>query len=46
MSAMRAIVEARYEAFGTAGQASKITPLSFDGMSDRYRAGSLDPVLA
>jgi fructose-bisphosphate aldolase class II len=46
MSAMKAIVEARYEAFGTAGQASKITPLSFDAMSDRYRAGSLDPVLA
>ncbi|MEY3041797.1 MAG: Fructose-bisphosphate aldolase, partial [Pseudomonadota bacterium] len=40
------IVKARYEAFGTAGQASKITPLSFDAMSDRYRAGSLDPVLA
>src|SRR5210317_1305076 len=32
MSAMKAIVEARYEAFGTAGQASKITPLSFDAM--------------
>ena len=45
-TAMRAIVVARYEAFGTAGQASKITSLSFDAMSDRYRAGSLDPVLA
>ena len=46
MTAMKAIVEARYEAFGTAGQASKIAPLSFDAMGDRYRAGSLDPVLA
>jgi len=46
VAAMRDICIARYEAFGTAGQASKITPLSFDAMSDRYRAGSLDPVLA
>ncbi|MFT7246732.1 MAG: fructose-bisphosphate aldolase class II [Candidatus Azotimanducaceae bacterium] len=41
--AMRDIVIARYEAFGTAGQASKIKPISLDVMADMYSAGSLDP---
>ena len=31
----------RLEAFGTAGQASKIKPLSLDEMAGRYRAGEL-----
>jgi fructose-bisphosphate aldolase class II len=31
----------RYEAFGTAGQASKIKPLSLEVMTDRYAKGEL-----
>ena len=42
-SAMRAICQARYEQFGTAGNASKITPLSLEVMSQRYADGRLDP---
>ena len=41
-TAMREIVVARYEAFGTAGNASKIKPISLEEMSDRYLAGALD----
>ncbi|GAB2875067.1 class II fructose-bisphosphate aldolase [Microbulbifer echini] len=41
--AMKDICVARYEAFGTAGQASKIRPLSLDAMSQRYAAGELEP---
>lgn len=31
----------RLEAFGTAGQADKLEPISLDDMAERYRAGSL-----
>ena len=41
--AMKAICKARYEAFGTAGNASKIAVLSLDAMTDRYLSGELDP---
>jgi len=41
--AMYEICKARYEAFGTAGNASKITPLSLEAMSTRYASGELDP---
>ncbi len=37
------ICKARYEAFGAAGQASKIRPLSLDEMVNRYAKGDLDP---
>ena len=40
--AMRDIVIERYEAFGTAGNASKIKPISLDDMSLRYLSGELD----
>ena len=40
-AAMKAICVARYEAFGAAGQASGITPLSLAAMAERYQAGSL-----
>ena len=40
--AMRDIVIARYEAFGTAGNASKIKPVSLEVMSDRYLSGELN----
>ncbi len=41
--AMKGICLARYEAFGTAGNASKIKPLSLDAMTTRYAKGELDP---
>jgi len=41
--AMSGICKARYEAFGTAGNASKITALSLEVMTDRYKKGELDP---
>lgn len=43
VSAMKDIVIARYEAFGTAGHADKIKALSLDAMFDRYESGSLSP---
>ena len=43
MEAMKAICKARYEAFGTAGFASKIRPLSLEKMTDRYSHGELNP---
>ncbi|MGK2914819.1 MAG: class II fructose-bisphosphate aldolase [Porticoccaceae bacterium] len=39
--AMKEICVARYEAFGTAGNASRLKPLSLDGMCQRYAAGAL-----
>ena len=41
--AMRDICIARYEAFGTAGNASKIKAISLDDMTARYLSGELDP---
>ena len=35
-TAMEEICRARFEAFGTAGQASKIQPVSLEAMADRY----------
>ncbi len=43
VAAMQDICIARYEAFGTAGNASKMKALSLDAMFDRYQAGELDP---
>ncbi|GBE11640.1 fructose-bisphosphate aldolase [bacterium BMS3Bbin12] len=40
---MKAICKARYEAFGTAGNASKIKVASIDDMVLRYESGELDP---
>jgi fructose-bisphosphate aldolase class II len=45
LKAMKAVVVDRYEAFGTAGNASKIRPVSLDDMYLRYAAGELDPVV-
>ena len=42
-AAMKDICKARYEAFGAAGQASKIKVLSLEAMVDRYASGELDP---
>jgi fructose-bisphosphate aldolase class II len=41
--AMKGICKARYEAFGCAGMASKITPLSLEEMQTRYDKGELEP---
>jgi len=41
--AMKDICKARYEAFGCAGQASKIKPVAIDDMVQRYASGQLDP---
>ena len=41
--AMTEICVARYESFGTAGQASKIKPISLDEMHLKYLTGELDP---
>ncbi|MDJ0889591.1 MAG: fructose-bisphosphate aldolase class II [Gammaproteobacteria bacterium] len=41
--AMKQICVDRYEAFATAGNASKIKTLSLEAMTDRYSSGDLDP---
>ena len=41
VDAMRDICIARYEAFGTAGNASKIKPISLENMYKRYASGEL-----
>src|SRR5512134_2727236 len=40
--AMKEICKARYEAFGCAGQASKIKPISLETMANRYKKGELN----
>lgn len=43
--AMKAICKARYEAFGSAGQAAKIKPISLDAMAARYAKGELKAIV-
>ncbi|BBI48108.1 hypothetical protein HORIV_05290 [Vreelandella olivaria] len=43
VTAMRDLCIARYEAFGTAGNASKIKPISLEEMFLRYERGELAP---
>ena len=43
VSAMRDICIARFEAFGTAGNASRIEPINLERMFERYARGELDP---
>ena len=43
MDAMRDLCRTRFEAFGTAGQASKIRAIAMDDMAVRYASGALDP---
>ena len=42
VTAMKAICKERYEAFGTAGQADRIRPLSLEAMYVRYARGELN----
>ena len=44
--AMKDVVVARYEAFGTAGHADKIQAKSLDAMFMHYAAGELTPLIA
>lgn len=46
MDAMRDLCRDRFERFGTAGHASKITVIELDEMAKRYAAGLLDPQIA
>lgn len=41
--AMQSICEARYEAFGCVGQATKIKPITLEDMAKRYAKGELAP---
>lgn len=43
MDAMAKLCRERFEAFGTAGNAARIRPLSLDEMARRYAAGTLRP---
>src|SRR5690554_4860191 len=43
ITAMRDLCIARYEAFGAAGNASRIKPVSLEVMYERYARGELDP---
>lgn len=44
--AMEDLCRDRFERFGAAGHASRITPISMDDMAKRYADGQLDPVVA
>ena len=45
MLAARQICKARFEAFGTAGQAGKFKPIPLDTMADRYARGEIKAVV-
>ncbi|MBM2885901.1 class II fructose-bisphosphate aldolase [Chromobacterium amazonense] len=45
IEAMRDVCIARYEAFGAAGMASKIKPISLDAMADKYLKGELAQIV-
>jgi fructose-bisphosphate aldolase class II len=39
------VCKARFEAFGSAGMAAKIKPLSLDKIAARYKAGELSQIV-
>jgi fructose-bisphosphate aldolase class II len=45
LKAMKQVVVDRYQAFGTAGNASRIRPASLEDMFQQYSSGDLDPVV-
>jgi fructose-bisphosphate aldolase class II len=45
MLAAKQICKARFEAFGTAGQAGKLKPIPLDTMADRYARGEIRAVV-
>lgn len=44
-ASMREICIARYEAFGSAGKAALIQPISCESMAERYKSGALNAVI-
>ena len=46
MNEVSNLVQDRFERFGTAGNAGKITVIPMDDMAKRYADGSLDPQIA
>ena len=42
---MKGICKARFEAFGSAGYASKIRPISCEVMAERYKKGELNAIV-
>jgi fructose-bisphosphate aldolase class II len=44
-AAAKQICKARFEAFGTAGQAGKIKPIPLDKLAERYAKGELGAVV-
>lgn len=44
-AAMKDICKMRYEAFGSAGYAKKIQPISCDTMAELYKNGTLNPIV-
>jgi fructose-bisphosphate aldolase class II len=46
MEALRDLCISRFESFGSAGQASRLHPLSLPVMARQYASGSLDPVFS
>jgi fructose-bisphosphate aldolase class II len=44
--ALRDLCKQRFEAFGAAGQASRITPTALPAMARQYANGSLDPIFS
>jgi len=46
LEAMQELCMDRFEQFGAAGQAPKITPLPLSAMAEHYRSGALDPQVA
>ena len=45
MEAMEALCADRFERFGTAGNASRIKPISLSAMAARYASGAFNPVI-
>jgi fructose-bisphosphate aldolase class II len=45
VKAMKEICKARYQAFGTAGNAEKIKAVSMEKMANRYAKGELNPIV-
>ena len=43
--AMKDICIARYEAFGSAGHANNIKPISCEKMAERYKKGQLNAIV-
>ncbi|MCE7917262.1 MAG: fructose-1,6-bisphosphate aldolase, partial [Nitrosomonas sp. PRO5] len=44
-AAAKDICKARFEAFGSAGQAGKIKPISLETMANRYLRGELKAII-